>query len=134
LLRDVSELLNDVETKAKTVRNSEAASSRWSPTFIAEHRVRFGVASICRVLSALGCRIAPRTFYAWGKRPLSARAAGGMFAYTSMPGPTRRCIWARRCCCTGWCLDVLGVHVSALAATGPSSARHVLPSSPPTGK
>ena len=42
--------------------------------FIAEHRARFGVASICRVLSEHGCRIAPRTFYAWVKRPLSARA------------------------------------------------------------
>jgi putative transposase len=42
--------------------------------FIAEHRARFGVASICRVLSEHGCRIAPRTFYAWLQRPLSARA------------------------------------------------------------
>ena len=42
--------------------------------FIAEHRARFGVASICRVLSEHGCRIAPRSFYAWVKRPLSARA------------------------------------------------------------
>ena len=42
--------------------------------FIAEHRARFGVASICRVLSEHGCRIAPRTFYAWLKRPPSARA------------------------------------------------------------
>ena len=42
--------------------------------FIAEHRARFGVASICRVLSEHGCRIAPRTFYAWVKRPLSSRA------------------------------------------------------------
>ena len=42
--------------------------------FIAEHRARFGVASICRVLSEHGCRIAPRTFYAWVKRPMSSRA------------------------------------------------------------
>ena len=46
--------------------------------FIAEHRARFGVASICRVLSEHGCRIAPRTFYAWVKRPLSARALWDM--------------------------------------------------------
>ena len=42
--------------------------------FIAEHRARFGVASICRVLSEHGCQIAPRTFYAWLTRPPSARA------------------------------------------------------------
>jgi putative transposase len=42
--------------------------------FIAEHRARFGVAPICRVLTEHGCRIAPRTFYAWVKRPLSTRA------------------------------------------------------------
>ena len=37
--------------------------------FIAEHRARFGVAPICRVLSEHGCTIAPRTFYAWLSRP-----------------------------------------------------------------
>ena len=42
--------------------------------FIAEHRARFGVAAICRVLTAHGCQIAPRTFYAWAARPLSKRA------------------------------------------------------------
>lgn len=42
--------------------------------FIAEHGARFGVAPICRVLSAHGCQIAPRTFYAWLARPPSARA------------------------------------------------------------
>lgn len=42
--------------------------------FIAEHRARFGVASICRVLSAHGCQIASRTFYAWAKRAPSRRA------------------------------------------------------------
>lgn len=41
---------------------------------IAEHRARFGVAPICRVLSGHGCQIAPRTFYAWQARPPSARA------------------------------------------------------------
>jgi hypothetical protein len=41
--------------------------------FIAEHRARFGVAPICRVLSAHGCTIAPRTFYAWASRPPSQR-------------------------------------------------------------
>ena len=42
--------------------------------FIAEHRARFGVVPICRVLTEHGCKIAPRTFHAWLTRPLSARA------------------------------------------------------------
>jgi putative transposase len=42
--------------------------------FIAEHRARFGVASICRALSAHGCKIAPRTYYAWAVRAPSKRA------------------------------------------------------------
>jgi putative transposase len=46
--------------------------------FIAEHRARFGVAPICRVLSEHGCAIAPRTFYAWLKREPSRRALWDM--------------------------------------------------------
>lgn len=42
--------------------------------FIAEHRARFGVVPICRALSEHGWKIAPRTFYAWQKRPPSKRA------------------------------------------------------------
>ena len=42
--------------------------------FIAEHRARFGVVPICRVLSEHGWQIALRTFYAWQKRPPSQRA------------------------------------------------------------
>jgi putative transposase len=42
--------------------------------FIAEHRARFGVAPICRVLTEHGCAIAPRTFYAWASRAPSKRA------------------------------------------------------------
>lgn len=42
--------------------------------FIAEHRARFGVAPICRVLTEHGCAIAPRTFYAWRSRSPSKRA------------------------------------------------------------
>ena len=38
--------------------------------FISEHRARFGVVPICRVLSEHGWRIAPRTFYAWQSRRL----------------------------------------------------------------
>jgi len=46
--------------------------------FIAEHRARFGVVPICRVLCEHGCQIAPRTFYAWLSRPPSARALWDM--------------------------------------------------------
>jgi len=42
--------------------------------FIAEHKARFGVAPICRALSAHGCKIAPRTYYAWAVRAPSRRA------------------------------------------------------------
>lgn len=42
--------------------------------FIAEHRARFGVASICRALTAHGVKIAPRTFHAWARRAPSKRA------------------------------------------------------------
>jgi putative transposase len=42
--------------------------------FIAEHRARFGVASICRALTSHGCKIAPRTYYAWAGRAPSKRA------------------------------------------------------------
>ena len=42
--------------------------------FIDEHRGRFGVEPICRVLSEHGCKIAPNTYWAARNRPLSARA------------------------------------------------------------
>jgi putative transposase len=42
-------------------------------TFIDDHRVRFGVEPICRVLSEHGCTIAPRTYYAHRSRAASAR-------------------------------------------------------------
>jgi putative transposase len=42
--------------------------------FIAEHKARFGVAPICAALSAHGCTIAPRTYYAWARRAPSKRA------------------------------------------------------------
>lgn len=46
--------------------------------FIAEHRARFGVVPICRVLSEHGLQIAPRTFYAWLGRPPSKRSLWDM--------------------------------------------------------
>jgi len=42
--------------------------------FIAEHKARFGVASICAALTEHGCQIAPRTYYAWARRAPSKRA------------------------------------------------------------
>jgi putative transposase len=42
--------------------------------FIDEHRDRFGVEPICRVLCQHGCQIAPRTYYAAKARPVSARS------------------------------------------------------------
>ena len=43
--------------------------------FIDAHRSEFGVEPICRVLSEHGCQIAPSTYYARKRRPVSARAA-----------------------------------------------------------
>lgn len=42
--------------------------------FITEHKSRFGVVPICRVLSEHGWKIAPRTFYDWQSRPPSKRS------------------------------------------------------------
>ena len=42
--------------------------------FIDTHRDRFGVEPICRVLSQHGVPIAPRSYYAAKRRPISARA------------------------------------------------------------
>jgi len=43
--------------------------------FIDDHRDRFGVEPICRVLTAHAVPIAPSGYYAFKKRPVSARAA-----------------------------------------------------------
>ncbi len=42
--------------------------------FIDDHRNRFGVEPICRVLTEHGCKIAPSTYYAAKSRAASARA------------------------------------------------------------
>lgn len=42
--------------------------------FISEHKARFGVEPICRVLSRHGCKIAPSTYYDAAARGRSARA------------------------------------------------------------
>jgi len=43
-------------------------------TFIDDHKDRFGVEPICRVLQGHGCQIAPSSYYAAKIRPVSARA------------------------------------------------------------
>ena len=42
--------------------------------FIDDHRDRFGVEPICRVLTQHGCKIAPSGYYACKSRPASPRA------------------------------------------------------------
>jgi len=42
--------------------------------FIDDHKGRFGVEPICRVLTEYGCKVAPSTYYAVKKRPPSARS------------------------------------------------------------
>ena len=42
--------------------------------FIDDHRERFGVEPICRVLTEHGCKIAPNTYWSFKKRPASKRA------------------------------------------------------------
>lgn len=42
--------------------------------FVDDHRERFGVEPICRVLSEHGVKIAPNSYYAHKKRPASARS------------------------------------------------------------
>jgi putative transposase len=42
--------------------------------FIVAHRDRFGVVPICRVLTAHGHKIAPRTYYSWVQRAPSKRS------------------------------------------------------------
>jgi putative transposase len=42
--------------------------------FIDEHRCRFGVEPICRVLSEHGCKIAPNTYWVFKKRARTARS------------------------------------------------------------
>ncbi len=44
--------------------------------FIDDHRDRFGVEPICRVLTEHGVQIAPSGYYAFKTRPVSARAVG----------------------------------------------------------
>ncbi|WP_344166086.1 IS3 family transposase, partial [Kribbella yunnanensis] len=77
LKRKNAELERTVEilkAATKFLRAGERPATALICRFIAEHEARFGVASICRALSAQGCQIAPRTYYAWAVRAPSKRA------------------------------------------------------------
>ncbi|WP_435590113.1 IS3 family transposase [Nocardia sp. bgisy118] len=75
--RKIAELEQTIEilsAATKFLRAGERPATELVCAFIAEHRARFGVAPICRALTAHGCKIASRTFYAWLSRPASKRA------------------------------------------------------------
>ncbi|MCX8559050.1 MULTISPECIES: IS3 family transposase [Mycobacteriaceae] len=76
--RELEETIEILKAATKFLRAGERPATPLICAFIAEHRARFGVAPICRVLSEHGCQIAPRTFYAWLARPPSARALWDM--------------------------------------------------------
>ncbi len=71
--------------------------------FIDAHKDAFGVAPICRALSAHGVPIAPRTYWAHRSRPPSRRALWDMTVTEVLPGSTRAMSGAavRRSRCTG---------------------------------
>ncbi|MBU8826538.1 IS3 family transposase [Mycolicibacterium goodii] len=71
--RELEETIEILKAATKFLRAGERPATPLICGFIAEHRARFGVAPICRVLTEHGCAIAPRTFYAWLSRPPSAR-------------------------------------------------------------
>ncbi|RLP56633.1 IS3 family transposase, partial [Kocuria marina subsp. indica] len=60
--------------------------------FIDDHRDRFGVEPICRVLTEHGVKIAPPVYYAFKKRPASARAVSD----TELVVQIERVFWDRK--------------------------------------
>ncbi|WP_109560572.1 IS3 family transposase [Mycolicibacter senuensis] len=76
--RELEQTIEILKAVTKFLRAGERPATPLICAFIAEHRARFGVAPICRVLTEHGCAIAPRTFYAWLARPPSARALWDM--------------------------------------------------------
>lgn len=60
--------------------------------FIDDHRDRFGVEPICRVLTEHAVPIAPSGYYAFKKRPASARAV----ADAELIGQIERVFWDRK--------------------------------------
>jgi len=60
--------------------------------FITDHKDRFGVEPICRVLTEHGVKIAPSTYYAGLRRPASARAIRDV----ELVGHIERIFWDRQ--------------------------------------
>src|SRR5690606_31566717 len=60
--------------------------------FIDDHRDRFGVEPICRVLTQHGVKIAPSGYYAFKKRPVSARTVSD----AELAVPIERVFWDRK--------------------------------------
>ena len=60
--------------RASSGTRPASPSSATLVAFITEHKKRFGVEPICRVLNEFGLRIAPSTYYAAVSRRPSARA------------------------------------------------------------
>ncbi|WP_085997852.1 IS3 family transposase [Nocardia jiangxiensis] len=71
--KELEETIEILKAATNFLRAGERPATAVICLFIAEHRTRFGVAPICRALTAHGCKIAPRTFYAWLARPPSKR-------------------------------------------------------------
>ncbi|MEV0032577.1 IS3 family transposase [Nocardia sp. NPDC050793] len=71
---ELEQTIEILKAATKFLRAGERPATPIICAFIIEHRARFGVAPICRVLTAHGVKIAPRTFYAWLNRPPSKRA------------------------------------------------------------
>jgi transposase-like protein len=122
--RELEETNRDPQGGNKFLRAGERPATPLICAFIAEHRARFGVAPICRVLSEHGCRIAPRTFYAWLGREPSKRALWDMTVTEVLAGTLTSIV-------AGWLADsrgralVLGVTlpitVIGLLATVPQA-------------
>ena len=66
--------INGVEGGVGFLRGGARPATAAIVAFIDEHRPRFGVEPICRVLSEHGCKIAPNTYWVAKKRPPSARS------------------------------------------------------------
>jgi putative transposase len=90
--------------------------------FIDDHRERFGVEPICRLLCEHGAKVAPNSYYAHRKRPASARAerdeqvlprsercmlippaaAGSTESARSMPSSPAKAVSTAGRCPAGW--------------------------------
>ena len=64
----------DLEGGLGFLRGGARPATAQIVAFIDEHRHRFGVEPICRVLTEHGCKIAPNTYWVARKRPPSPRA------------------------------------------------------------